>query len=416
MKKILKFLAAAALAFSVAGCKSESYEDLYQKGSSSLDAKNYEDAVSTFSKAIELDPSQEGAYEQLAYAYSRLGDTDNEIAAWNSLIEQNPSYDKAYSSLSTVYAQQGDYDLAAETTRKLIDVLKQSGDQDALLKDAYKDLIEEQKYLPDGMAARDTIREFYETWPDDEEAILLQAEALAKEGGTEAAERLLSDACEKNPSDALKNALDALNPSSGLAGMTFNIIGRIQQFNDAFINYDTSCTIDSGCGYGDPIGEIPFSFSYQTDPESGYAYLDRMTGGVDENGMIAYDCSEGGMAFGDASSLMFENGYYTITVMENANSPDGVYTVMATDADSGVNVFLDADYKVVSVNASYLSSEGEYTESEDPEEIKQIYDAISPGINDLLDILKDFNEPISLDLSQYLDVSVLQEMFSQTWQ
>lgn len=191
MKKILKFLAAAALVFSVAGCKSESYEDLYQKGSSSLDAKNYEDAVSTFSKAIELDPSQEGAYEQLAYAYSRLGDTDNEIAAWNSLIEQNPSYDKAYSSLSTVYAQQGDYDLAAETTRKLIDVLKQSGDQDALLKDAYKDLIEEQKYLPDGMAARDTIREFYETWPDDEEAILLQAEALAKEGGTEAAERLL---------------------------------------------------------------------------------------------------------------------------------------------------------------------------------------------------------------------------------
>lgn len=59
MKKILKFLTAVLLMFTLTGCaSSQSYEELMALGSKAIAAENYEEAVTDYSKAIEIDPSR----------------------------------------------------------------------------------------------------------------------------------------------------------------------------------------------------------------------------------------------------------------------------------------------------------------------------------------------------------------------
>lgn len=470
MKKILKFLTAVILMFTLTGCaSSQSYEELMALGSKAIAAENYEEAVMDYSKAIEIEPRQEDAYIQLAYAYHLLDDRENEIATWGTLIHEIPDVESGYINLASIYSGQGEtdkalsllqqietevpdsvygrkrliqarenqglYDLAAETSRNLIEVLKNKPDdyqdvetltKDELLREAYTNLIEELRQIPDEEQAKEVIQEFYEAYPDDENAVIYKAEVLADEGNLDEAKKLVDDAYEKNPSDALKNEKDKLDASSSLKGETFNIIGRIHEFNNDFINHDTSCTPDHevdpvikewyGCGYdynpGAPI--FTYNYTYVTDPESGYAYLDHLTGDGDEYGNAVYDYEEQSVTNGTSSIITFDDGTGMVAVMENESDPEGVYFIMSTYGETGVNIYLDADYKLVSIKAAYVADDGQVVEDESQGSVAEIYNGLSAHTLTLLDHLEDFNDPINMDLSSYLDVSELRKLFSLT--
>lgn len=82
----------------------------------------FEEAVDTFNRAIELNPRAEDFYTQLANSYLGLRQFEKAVqAAKRSLqIEQNNAF--AYSILSKIYRAMGQYDEAVEALRKAIEL------------------------------------------------------------------------------------------------------------------------------------------------------------------------------------------------------------------------------------------------------------------------------------------------------
>ncbi len=84
--------------------KNKALGDAYNAGKTAMDAKNYDDAITNFQKAVELDASQSVIYPQLAAAYeaqavAKPADAqamrDKEFEAWKKAIELSPN-DPAY--------------------------------------------------------------------------------------------------------------------------------------------------------------------------------------------------------------------------------------------------------------------------------------------------------------------------------
>lgn len=72
------------------GISPNSYELPYMQGREFLHRKQYREAISYFSKAIELNPSAVSAYTGRATAYQELGDLSNAISDYSSLIKLCP--------------------------------------------------------------------------------------------------------------------------------------------------------------------------------------------------------------------------------------------------------------------------------------------------------------------------------------
>ena len=64
--------------------------DSYLKGILARDAQEWPDAIGHFKKAIELNPSLEGAYDELGYAYFRAHDSDREQEVYEAQLKRNP--------------------------------------------------------------------------------------------------------------------------------------------------------------------------------------------------------------------------------------------------------------------------------------------------------------------------------------
>ena len=80
MRKVMALFTLLALMLSLCACSKKVEEPTWQEqfdmGVRYLSEGNYEEAILTFTAAIEIDPMQAEAYEKLAEAYLALGDTD----------------------------------------------------------------------------------------------------------------------------------------------------------------------------------------------------------------------------------------------------------------------------------------------------------------------------------------------------
>ena len=86
--------------------------------------KDYDKAIDYYNNAIELDHNYAAAYNNLGVAY-RVGrkDYDKAIECYNKAIELNPNYAKAYNNLGLAYkAGKKDYDKAIECYNKAIEL------------------------------------------------------------------------------------------------------------------------------------------------------------------------------------------------------------------------------------------------------------------------------------------------------
>ena len=73
-------------------------------------AGNNEKAVDEFTRAIQLDPSSDGAYTGLASAYERLGKLNDAEKTYQQVINLRPRYWKGYNQLGIFYFRQSQYD------------------------------------------------------------------------------------------------------------------------------------------------------------------------------------------------------------------------------------------------------------------------------------------------------------------
>eukprot|EP00164_Ancoracysta_twista_P006779 GFYU01009509.1.p1 GENE.GFYU01009509.1~~GFYU01009509.1.p1 ORF type:complete len:401 (-),score=113.08 GFYU01009509.1:48-1250(-) len=88
------------------------------EGNTQLSAKNYQGAIESYTKAIEVLPDDSTAshifYSNRAAAHTHLSDYEAAIADCESAIEVNSSYPKAYSRLGLAYSSLGQYQEAID--------------------------------------------------------------------------------------------------------------------------------------------------------------------------------------------------------------------------------------------------------------------------------------------------------------
>jgi tetratricopeptide (TPR) repeat protein len=178
MQAELKKEAAAAPADDEAAKKREAQErarkelmDSFAAGKAALDAKKYDDAITNLTKASEVDPKQTAVWSALADAYmgkareqksSEAGPTyDKAIVAFNKAIELQPTNAGNYNNFALALAASGKMDEAQKNLEKAIEIdpagagkyhynlgafLMNSGKGDAAIEEFKKGIAADPKY------------------------------------------------------------------------------------------------------------------------------------------------------------------------------------------------------------------------------------------------------------------------------
>jgi len=87
---------------------------LLNYGTQLLNEGNVVGAVDLYSRALKLNPEDEEAHFNLAYAYTRLGRTNDAIKHYEDALKIFPDYTEAYNNLGNIYLAQKKYDQAIE--------------------------------------------------------------------------------------------------------------------------------------------------------------------------------------------------------------------------------------------------------------------------------------------------------------
>lgn len=84
--------------------------------------KQYDSAIAAFSKSINLNPNDFGAYNNRGIAYHIKRDFDKAIADYTKAIELNPTHFSGYNNRGAAYEDMKKYDLAVADFRKATEV------------------------------------------------------------------------------------------------------------------------------------------------------------------------------------------------------------------------------------------------------------------------------------------------------
>jgi Tfp pilus assembly protein PilF len=94
----------------------------YTTGCSYFKKGQYEQAISYFSKAIELDPKYYKAYVMRGSTWCIKHDYDRGLNDFNKALEINPQYAEAYSGRAVVWINKGDYDHSIADCTKALEI------------------------------------------------------------------------------------------------------------------------------------------------------------------------------------------------------------------------------------------------------------------------------------------------------
>jgi tetratricopeptide (TPR) repeat protein len=108
-------------------------EDHYDQGMLEFSMAEFDKAIESYRKAVELDPQYLDAWHALGMAYLRAGRIQDAIAAGKRSVEINPNDMLAHTSLSMYYMKAGDKAMA-EKEKGLATVLSWGGKVDNLEK------------------------------------------------------------------------------------------------------------------------------------------------------------------------------------------------------------------------------------------------------------------------------------------
>jgi len=99
------------------------FADAYLKRGIAYGEKGlYDNAISDYNKAIEIDPGNANAYFERGIVYGKKDLCDNAISDYNKAIEINPRYANAYVARGHFYIPEGLYDNAISDYNKAIEI------------------------------------------------------------------------------------------------------------------------------------------------------------------------------------------------------------------------------------------------------------------------------------------------------
>ncbi len=126
------------------------YEAAYNcRGIAYWGLKNYRDSIKDYSKCIELNPEHAMAYNNRGNSYSDLGEKGKAIEDYNKAIELNPEYTDAYYNRGTSYSDLGETGKAIEDYNKAIELNPECAEAYNNRGASYSDLGEERKAIED---------------------------------------------------------------------------------------------------------------------------------------------------------------------------------------------------------------------------------------------------------------------------
>lgn len=88
------------------------WREQYDLGIRYISTGDYDEAIASFIKAIEIDPEVYDAYHGLGDAYAGAGDYDNAIEAYKTAILIDNKHSKTYIKAAELYVESGEYSLA----------------------------------------------------------------------------------------------------------------------------------------------------------------------------------------------------------------------------------------------------------------------------------------------------------------
>jgi len=93
-----------------------------EQGDTYSDVEQWDEAITEYSKAIELNPVYTAAYGKRGYAYAKKGEFDKAIDDLDLAIELEPKFAQAYGYRGYTYAQEGQVAEAVSDLEKCIEL------------------------------------------------------------------------------------------------------------------------------------------------------------------------------------------------------------------------------------------------------------------------------------------------------
>ena len=90
------------------------------KGNTAYEAKNYDEAITCYKKATELDPDFASAYYNLGIIYAAKGLLDEAVSAYKKVLTIKPDYYAARNNLATAYIKIGMFDEAITELKQVL--------------------------------------------------------------------------------------------------------------------------------------------------------------------------------------------------------------------------------------------------------------------------------------------------------
>ena len=110
--RIMMFVLIGVLFLSISSVYAETAEEYFQRGLANDNQGNYDQAISDYTKAIEIDPNLPGVYFNRGSIYDNQGNLPQAISDYTKAIEIDPNYVSAYYDRANVYYKLKEYDLA----------------------------------------------------------------------------------------------------------------------------------------------------------------------------------------------------------------------------------------------------------------------------------------------------------------
>jgi len=120
-KRLMLILIALLLSMLVIACASK-VEQKLQEGGKFLDQQQWQEAITAYSEAIELDPDNVDAYLNRCWAYRRTGQFDNALEDANRAIELEPTNAMAYQNRGYTHKFLHQYELALADASNAIEL------------------------------------------------------------------------------------------------------------------------------------------------------------------------------------------------------------------------------------------------------------------------------------------------------
>jgi tetratricopeptide (TPR) repeat protein len=101
--------------------KAAEADEWLAKGNTAYEAKNYDEAITCYKKATELDPDFASAYYNLGIIYAAQGMFDKAVSAYKKVLTIKPDYYAAQNNLATAYIKIEMFDEAITELKQVLD-------------------------------------------------------------------------------------------------------------------------------------------------------------------------------------------------------------------------------------------------------------------------------------------------------